>query len=235
MFKIILRLNKMSQWSKVANSDSTDEESRSALMAANAYLGPQLLKTWESSDTVEVPRQLPVKNSMFWVCEPLKVRWFSNLRQYSGLLWRVSFGSMGLGTCSMECIPFWTCFLEQRHRREVLLGKIQLFFPSLQKEAKQFRWRWALEDILGWQIVLGVWSTRGSDIHAFTSSLHGTTSGVCIFHFSLRFVNSPCECFHSLHSVSVSAEKQHFAMRSLWLQSGGSFFSDEDANARATR
>eukprot|EP00434_Breviolum_minutum_P017202 symbB.v1.2.015187.t1/scaffold1044.1/size142232/8 len=38
----------------VANSDSTDEESRSALMAANAYLGPQLLKTWESSDTVEV-------------------------------------------------------------------------------------------------------------------------------------------------------------------------------------
>ena len=130
MFKILLRLNKMSQWSKVANSDSTDEESRSALMAANAYLGPQLLKTWESSDTVEVPRQLPVKNSVFWVCEPLKVRWVSNLRQYSGLLWRVSLGSMGLGTCSMECIPFWTCFLEQRHRREVLLGKIQLFFPE---------------------------------------------------------------------------------------------------------
>ena len=96
------------------------------------------------------------RTACFEFVSPLKVRWFSNLRQYSGLLWRVSFGSMGLGTCSMECIPFWTCFLEQRHRREVLLGKIQLFFPSLQKEAKQFRWRWAPEDILRWQVVLGV-------------------------------------------------------------------------------
>ena len=59
------RTGRSSCRSQVANS-TDEEESRSALMAANAFLGPELLKTWESSNTVEVPASTsPIKNSIF--------------------------------------------------------------------------------------------------------------------------------------------------------------------------